>query len=52
MRSPNPLAWSIDLALDLDLAADPVGGRAASGHLRLLPPLPSTGTVRGPDNHG
>jgi hypothetical protein len=42
MRFPSPLAWSIDLALDLDLAADPIGPRSDRAHLWLLPPLASS----------
>jgi hypothetical protein len=54
MRPRSPLAGSIDLALDLDLAIDPVGTRSGGSHLRLLPPLPSSGsarTARCPDHH-
>jgi hypothetical protein len=53
MRPPSPLAGSIDLALDLDLAADPIGRRSRGTHLRLLPPLPSLRSPRsaqGPDS--
>jgi len=52
MRFPSPLAWSIGLALDLDVASDPIGARSGGAHLRLLPALPllnSAPTVRGPD---
>jgi hypothetical protein len=55
MRPLSPLAGSIDLALDPDLAIDPVGARSERAHLRLLPPLPSSSsarTTRGPEHHG
>jgi hypothetical protein len=42
MRFPSPLAWSIDLALNLDVAADPIGRRPEGVQLQLLPALPSS----------
>jgi hypothetical protein len=55
MRPRSPLAGSIDLTLDLDLATDPVGSRTGGAHLRLLPPLPPVSPVpaaQGPEHDG